>query len=209
MNLKVAAVGFMTSQWVHLINACTGQKYSKRHLASAFIEVAYRIGKSIFGLRYINNHDSNDKLMKLMELLNAAGQGEKKGEHTNRNILVQGILGNLTFGMLSGFDFLSKSNIMVAALKAHKYVDGEFLTFDDLERYRAKLSEKEYQDKLTRWSKESDLYSLFSVKNKELVIEEKYKSAWEKQRNQIMSRVDKYAEDADGMATQLQKALMT
>jgi hypothetical protein len=98
---------------------------------------------------------------------------------------------------------------MVAALKAHKYVDGEFLTFDDLERYRAKLSEKEYQDKLTRWSKESDLYSLFSVKNKELVIEEKYKSAWEKQRNQIMSRIDKYAEDADGMATQLQKALMT
>lgn len=214
MNPKVAAVGFMTSLWTHLINACTGQKYSKRHLTSGFIEVIYRLGKSLFGLRYINNHKTNDKLMLLMERLNIAGQGERKGEHTNRNILVQGILGNLTFGMLSSADFLSKANILVTTLKAHKYVDGEFLTFDDIERLRAKMSEKEYSAKLSRWNDGASLYSIFDGKNGKLVVREdkhkaEWENAWKKQSNFIMSRVEKYAEDADGMTTQLQKALMT
>ena len=210
MNPKVAAVGFMTSMWVHIINGFTGQKYSKRHVASGFIEVIYRIARSLFGLRYINNNNTNDVLMLLMREFNAAQQGEKVGQHTNRNILVQGIIGNLTFGFMSGFDFLSKSNILVSTMKAHKFVDGEFLTFDDIERLRTKLSDEEYSNKLTRWSKGRSLYSIFKGKNYKLNVDnEEYRKAWEKQRTLIFSRVEKYAEDADGMATQLQKALMT
>ena len=210
MSPKIAIVGFLTSMWTHLINACTGQKYGKRNTALGFFEVLYRLVTNYLGIKYINNDQTNDKLMLLMQECNLANRGEKKGEHTNRLSFVQGILGNTVFGFLSTFDFLAKSNILVSTFKAHRMVDGEFMTMDDLARMYYTLPKEEYQRKLDQFKKSKNLYSIFKGRNNSLVIEdENYRRAWEKSKNLVKDRALKYAEDADGIATPLQKALMS
>lgn len=210
LNPKVAAVGYMTSMFVHTINAITGQKYSKKSATEAAIEVIYRLGKNLAGIAYVANPDSNDKMMLLMEELDVANQGENKAKHTNRRRLVRGFFGNLTFGFLSTFDFISKSNIMVSTLKEHRYVDGKFVTRDDIKDMRADIGEEEYKRKMKAYfSSKKNAYNVAFGKNSRLQIESAYETAWRNQRGLFMSRVNKYASDADGIATPLQKALMT
>lgn len=210
LNPKVAAVGFMTSMWTHLINAVTGQKYSKKSAGEAFLEVLYRVGKNLAGIAYVANPNSNDKMMLLMEEFDVSNQGENKAKHTNRRRLIRGFFGNLTFGFLSSFDFIAKSNIMVATLKEHRYVDGQFVTRDDIEDMRVDIGEEEYNRKLKAYlSSKKNAYNVAFGKDNKLQIDKAYEDAWKNQRNLFMSRVNKYAEDADGMATPLQKALMT
>lgn len=210
LNPKVAAVGYMTSMWTHLINAITGQKYSEQNAREASFEVLYRLGKHLSGITYVANPSSNDKMMLLMEEFDTSNQGENKTKHTNRHRLVRGILGNITFGFLSSFDFIAKSNIMVATLKSHRYVDGDFVTKDDIKNMRTDIGEAEYRRKLNVYIKsKKDAYSVVFGKDNKLQIEKAYEKAWMNKRSLFMSRVNKYAEDADGMATPLQKALMT
>lgn len=210
LNPKVAAVGYMTSMWTHLINAITGQKYSEQNAREASFEVLYRLGKHLSGITYVANPSSNDKMMLLMEEFDTSNQGENKTKHTNRRRLVRGILGNITFGFLSSFDFIAKSNIMVATLKSHRYVDGDFVTKDDIKNMRTDIGEAEYRRKLNVYIKsKKDAYSVVFGKDNKLQIEKAYEKAWMNKRSLFMSRVNKYAEDADGMATPLQKALMT
>lgn len=210
LNPKVAAVGYMTSMWTHLINALTGQKYSEKNAREASFEVLYRLGKHLGGLTYVANPSSNDKMMLLMEEFDTSNQGENKTKHINRRRLVRGILGNITFGFLSSFDFIAKSNIMVATLKSHRFVDGDFVTKDDIKNMRTDIGEAEYRRKLNLYRKsKKDAYSVAFGKDDKLQIEKAYEKAWMNKRSLFMSRVNKYAEDADGMATPLQKALMT
>lgn len=210
LNPKVAAVGFMTSMWTHLINAVTGQKYSKKSATSAAFEVILRLGKHLGGITYVANPNSNDKMMLLMEEFDVANQGENKAKHINRRRLVRGIFGNITFGFLSSFDFIAKSNIMVATLKEHRYVDGQFVTRDDIKNMRVDIGEKEYNRKLKAYlSSKKNAYNVAFGKDNRLQIKKEYETAWKNQRSLFMSRVNKYAEDADGMATPIQKALMT
>lgn len=73
LNPKVAAVGFLTSQYQHLINAIVGQRYGKRDAAMAMLDVVERIVvRNLLGARYIGNHLSKDLMMVCAEFFNIA-----------------------------------------------------------------------------------------------------------------------------------------
>ena len=211
MNPKVAAVGYMTSMWTHLINSVTGQKYGKKSAWEAAWEVVYRIGKNLAGMNYVVNPHSDDKMMLLMEDFDISNQGENKAKHTNRVRLLRGVAQHATFAFLSSFDFIAKSNILVATLKEHKFVDGKFVTRADIEDMRVDIGDAEYKRKLNIYKNKNtkDAYQVVHAKEHKLQIDKSCEAAWRNQRSLFMSRVSKYAEDADGMATPLQKALMT
>ena len=90
-------------------------------------------------------------MMVCAEFFNIADQAQKKYEHTNRNRILQSISGNSVFGMLSSLDFLSKSSIMISVLKSYRFVDGEFITKDDVKMDKTAMSDYEYKQKLNKF----------------------------------------------------------
>lgn len=90
-----------------------------------------------------------------MELFNLADQSEKKYRHTNRNVVVNQLIENWAFGMLSTADYLSKGTILDATLAAHRYFEGKFVSKDDIRRlYSDKNSitgGDKYQEALEKW----------------------------------------------------------
>ena len=216
LNPKVAAVGFLTSQYQHLINAIVGQRYGKRDAAMAMLDVVERVVvRNLLGARYVGNHLSKDLMMVCAEFFNISDQAQKKYEHTNRNRILQSISGNSVFGMLSSLDFLSKSSIMISVLKSYRFVDGEFITKDDVKMDKAAMSDYEYKQKLNKFKlfrrhSTPSLWScLYVTKEGKLECKDEYKEAWNKCKYVVKNRIVKFSEDADGMATPMQRAAMS
>lgn len=209
LNPKVALTGFLTAMGTHVLNTITGQHYGHEgHIA--FLEVLRRIGQNFLGARYIGNPLRNDDMMVMAEVFDVAGQMERKYEGTNRNRFVQAIYKNSVFGMLSSVDFIQKCTIMVSILMNHHYVNGKFISREDLRNSRYLYSSKEEFNKaMNEWKKGPNLYSLLKAKNHRLTIDNKYKSAFDESFDVIKDRVQKTSEYADGMATDLQRAAIT
>lgn len=209
LNPKVAVVGFFTSQLVHMTNALCGQRYRTKSLWQSVLDVAHRILKYVFfAPKTVNNPLSTDKLMVTMETFNIADQQSQKVHHTNRNRIIQWIFRNSTFGFLGGLDYASKGNIVETTLREHHLVNGQFVTRYDIERHRYRLGEAEFKKQMKAYKNGKSLWSVIHTENEKFEIEDEYKEAWEKSRHKVISRLQKYPEDADGMATKLQRTLM-
>ena len=210
MNPKVALTGLLTSLGVHMLNIVSGQNYGHEGLV-AFKEVLQNVGiKNLCGAKYLGNPLSKDAMMLMTEHYGIAGQAERKWEGTNRNRFIQVAYKNSIFGMLSIADFLSKTIIMTSILMNHHYVDGKFVSKDDIRNSRHLYNSKEeFNAAMNEWRKGPSLYSLLKEKNGRLHIDENYRNAFEQTDDVIKNRVQKTAEYADGMATDLQRAAIT
>lgn len=209
MNPKVALTGFLTALGTHLINIVTGQDYGHEGVV-AFGEVIRRLFQNLGGTRYIANPLSNDDMMLMTEHYDIANQAQKKWLHTNQNRLVRAAYDNSIFGFLSTTDFIMKSIIMVSILMNHHYVNGTFVSREDIRNSRHLYqSKEEFKKALNEWRKGPSLYSLLKGKNEKLTIDEKYKQAFLQTDDIIKERVQTTCEYADGMATDLQRAVIS
>lgn len=212
LNPKVAIVGMLTTGWTHVINAITGQKYNKMQATKAGFITIYHIGKNLFGLNLINDNLTNDKQMLIMEMCNVSNQFSKKYKNTHRNRIAEALNRNWIFGMMSTCDYIMKSQITTSVMLSYHYVNGEFVTKDDIRMnlYKYGGSYKQNKKRLfEEWEKGPSLYSVLSSQNHRLVCQDQYKDAFEKVRHVVINRAQKYCEHADGMATEEQKALIS
>lgn len=206
VNITVAAIGLLSAFIAHIVNAIVGYKYSTTDATKAAGEVTWRLIKNYLGANYVSNTYSNDKLMLTCEFFNVSDQNDKKTNNVNRNRVVNVFTDNLVFGMLSGSDFLVKSNITVSTLLSYKYYNGNFITKQDLDINMRNASKEERKKAFKEWSKGVSAYSILSAKNHTLLVDEQYKDAFYRAENVMRSRIIKYAESADGMQTATQKA---
>lgn len=209
MSPAVALTGFFTAQYAHLINAIVGDRgYSMNEWTQATGEVIGHYIKNYGGVQYASNQLSNDKVMLLAEYFDVANQLKRKFKNANRSRIIR-FFDNWCFGGLTTVDFASKSTIMVTILMAHRYMDGKFVSREDvLNRLEASSKEGE-KALLEKWNQGKTLYSIFKVNNGELEIDPEYKKAFEAVKNVVYNRINKTAESADGMATETQKAAIT
>ena len=208
-NFIVAATGFLSALFSHTVQVITGQHYSGKEGVKAARLVAYHIFKNMLGANYIANRLSNDKLMLITEYFNVADQGERKLNHSNRNRFINGIADNIHFGMLSGFDFLIKSQITVSTLLSFHYYNGEFCSFEDMIINTKDMSSNERKQAFKEWRKSINTYDILSAHDNSLEIDKEYLDAYNNVENVIHNRIIKYAESADGVMTETQKAQIT
>lgn len=208
-NIAVAVTGFLTATYSHIINAMVGQRYDGEDLSRAGIEVFEHLLRNGIGLNYIGDKMSNDKLMVLAEYFNISDQGKRKYKNTNRLRAVNALEENWCFGMLTGLDFIIKSNIMVSTLMSFKLLDGHFTTEEDIKLTNQHISKEDYDKLIDRWKNSKSVYEILSVKDGNLEIDPEYKDQFSEIEHVLHSRILKYAEAADGMATETQKAAIT
>jgi hypothetical protein len=84
------------------------------------------------GAKYIEDHNSKDLLMLIMEHFNVASQLERKMKDSNRNKFINAITHNWAFGGLTMFDFCAKAPIAISTIMSYRYYNGEFTTKDDV-----------------------------------------------------------------------------
>lgn len=159
--------------------------------------------------------------MLLMEMMDMSSQSDRKTEHANRNRVLQMLYKNSTFGLLSAADIMSKSTIMVATLLSYRLVNGQFMTKHMIEESRADLGEEKYKELMKEFKKSKvNAYNIFEGDSKiwkgdvnsndtKLHVKEEYREAWEQIKHVAANKAIKNAEQADGMATRMQKAMMT
>lgn len=206
LNPAVAVTGFTTSTFAHMVNAITGQKYG---IQEAFLAAKELVSRSLGVVFSVGDKTSNNKIVALMEAFNVADRGKRKYKHSNRNRAVNIVNDNHTFGMLTFFDFIVKSQVMISTLMSFRLYNGEFVTKEDLMLNNYKLSSQDKKSIKGEWKKGVCLYSIFDVKNGQLVVKPEYEEAFEKIKHVVSSRINGYAEHADGMATETQKASIT
>nr|DAU12145.1 MAG TPA: hypothetical protein [Caudoviricetes sp.] len=115
---------------------------------AAFREVTLRVLKNGGGLGYIESRNSNDKLQLLLERLDMMEMFEKKYRLSNRSKLINAINENKTFGFLTAQDYYSKAQIAVATVMSFRYVDGQFMSQEDIHNRRFRLGEEKYKQLL-------------------------------------------------------------
>lgn len=232
MNPKVALTGFLTTMGTHILETITGQHYGREGYV-AFVEAIRRLFQSVFGARYLGNPLSNDDMIVMAEHYKIASQAERKFEGTNRNRFINAAYKHSVFGFLSTVDFWSKNIIMTSILMNHHYIDGKFLSREDMRNQRYLYnSKKEFNEAMKEWRRGPNLYSLLKAKGHRLTVDDKsnqsiidkYNSnlkssrkitlqdlnnAFQATDEVIKDRVLKTAEYADGMATPLQKAAVS
>ena len=219
-NPKVGVVGLLTSSFAHIINSITGEKYDSWHSLKAAGVVHYHIAKNLFGLNYVGNQITGDKLLLLNRKYNLVQSLDKSYSHTNRNKnlfgrIVQGIYEHSIYGIMSSLDFLIKSQIACSVLFSYRYLDGQFMTKNDIKNDRwlhgrTKEEQKAWMnEKLREWKKGVTLYDAFKVDGDKLIMDDEYKEAYDKIDFVVKSRIEKFSEAADGMATMEQKAAIT
>lgn len=221
MNPKVAVVGFLTTTFTHIINGLVGYKYSSGDMFKAGLITLNEFGTNLFGANFIGNRLTKNKLMLLMEMMDMSSQSDRKTEHANRNRVLQMLYKNSTFGLLSAADIMSKSTIMVATLLSYRLVNGQFMTKHMIEESRADLGEEKYKELMKEFKKsKTNAYNIFEGDSKiwkgnvnsndtKLHVKEEYREAWEQIKHVAANKAIKNAEQADGMATRMQKAMMT
>ena len=208
-NIAVAGTGFLTASYTHMIQALTGQHYTLKDAINGGNTVLWHLLQNIGGAKYVGDKLSQDKLMIVMEYFNIADQGKRKYEHVNRSRLVNAVNDNWCFGMLTGLDFVIKSNIATSTLYSFRYYKGEFTTKEDLLANMAGKSTQEVESALAEWEEGVNLWSVIEPQQGQFNVQEKYKEAFEKVEHVVQSRIEKYSESADGMATETQKAAIT
>ena len=221
MNPKVALVGFFTTMFTHTINGLVGYKYGTRDMFNAGLITINEFGSNFGGLKFMGDRLTKNKLMLLLEMLDMSDQSGRKAEHSNRNRWLQALYKNSTFGIMSACDIYSKATIAVATLLSYRYVDGKFMTKHMIEEMRYTVGEEEYKRLMKEFKKSKvNAYNIFEGDSKawkasinsndtKLKVKDEYKAAWEKIKFTAANKALKNAEQADGMATRLQKAMMT
>lgn len=209
MNIAVAATGFFTASYAHIINSIVGVKYGVKESHQAGVEVMWHMLENGMGAKYIGDKTTKDKVMLLAELYNLSSQGTRKYEHSNRNRTVNVLWDNWCFGMLTSQDFIIKSQIMVSTLMSFRYYNGHFITREDLLNNMYNATPEEYTKELAKWEDADSVYSAMYVDGYHIEIEDKYKNAYKEVENVLHNRIQKYSESADGMATETQKAAIT
>jgi hypothetical protein len=171
------------------------------------------VGKLLLhpGKHIVGESLSDEALIVQAEYFGIANQRERKFSGTHRPVFLNNIYRNSTYGFLSTVDFMSKSCIMKSVLRNYKYVDGKFISKDDIKMARFNLGKQGYKDMIKKYNDSSSvtLNSVLKVKDKKLYVEPKYQQAWDECKNIVRNRIQKYAEAADGMPTQLQRAAIT
>lgn len=209
MSPAVALTGFFTAQYAHLINALVGDRgYGMNEWTQATGEVIHHYIMNYGGIGYASNNKSTDKIMLLAEEFDVANQLKRKFKNVNRSRIIR-FLDNWCFGGLTTVDFASKTTIMTTILMSHRFMDGRFVTREDVLNMLAASSKEGRKSLLERWQQGKTLYSVFNVVDGQLHIDEEYKSAYDASKNMIYHRINKTAESADGMATETQKAAIT
>lgn len=209
MSPAVALTGFFTAQYAHLINAITGDRgYGMSEWTQATGEVINHYIRTYGGVGMASNQMSDDKLVLLAEHFNVANQLTRKFKNSNRSRFVR-FLDNWCFGGLTVVDFASKSTIMTTVLMSHRFFRGKFVSKEDILNMLEASNEEGKTRLLNEWKQGKVLYSIFSVKDGHLQIDEEYKKAYDVSKNMVYHRINKTAESADGMATETQKAAIT
>ena len=209
MSPAVALTGFFTAQYAHLINAIVGDRgYGMNEWSQATTEVIGHYIRTYGGVQMASNQLSNDKTMLLAEHFNVANQLTRKFKNSNRNRFIR-FLDNWCFGGLTAVDFATKSTIMTTILMSHRYFRGKFLSKEDILNMLESSTEEGKQKLLEEWKRGKVLYSIFEAKNGKLEIDKNYIEAYNAVKNMIYYRINKTAENADGMATETQKAAIT
>lgn len=207
-NEAVAGTGFTTAVWAHIVNSIVGQKYSMSDACAATRYVLEHLVKNGMGAMYIENHNSKDMLMLIMEHFNVADQLSKRMKDTNRNSFINAINHNWAFGALSTFDFLAKAPIAISTIMSYRYYNGEFTTKDDIMMNNV-LNPENAKKQIAEWKKGKNLLSIMKEKDGKLVVDKDYEKQYKDIEEVLHSRIIKYAENADGMATESQKAAIT
>lgn len=210
MNPKVAFVGFLTTSFTHLLNGLVGYKYGKKEMWRANNIVLKEFGRSLFtGGTLLGQRLTKNRVMLILEMMDMSNQLDRKTEHSNRNRWLQVIYKNSTYGLMSAADIASKATIAVSTMLSYRLVDGEFTTRHMIEESKEQLGDR-YQEMLKKFdSSKITCYDIFIDGDEKLQIDEKYQAAWDKVKHTVINKSIKNAEQADGMATRLQKAMMT
>ena len=210
LNPKVAVVGFLTTMYNHLVFSLTGQRYSAKECMQTMLDVASRfVFKHLFGARTIANPYTKDKMLVVMKDFGLANQWENTTQHTNRIRAIQATYKQSIYGLMSACDVMSKQHIAQSALRAHHFVNGEFLTKYDIQINRFKNGEDWYNDAMKQYKKGVSLWDVIDTSTGAIKMkDDKYKAAWEKSKFKVKNRCVKYSEEADGMATKLQRTLL-
>lgn len=205
----VALTGFFTSSYAHLINSFVGNKaYGFREAWSAAWIVLWSGIKR--GFNFVTaNKEYRDKVLELMRYFNIVDQQKKKYKKSHQNKILRWISNNYIFGMLSQLDYIIKANIAVSLCLSHRLVDGKFVAKEDIRNRARNLSDKELAAQLKKWNEGESVWSILKITNGELSPDEKYKEAFADVENLLYNRIIKCAENADGVATETQKAAIS
>lgn len=216
LNPIVALTGMITTSHAHLMNALVGKKYGIKEMAQSFWIVSQSLIQSALGWRILGN---NSKLLQqnLMEFFNITDQGNKKFLDTRLNRLAGVLKRNFIYGFMTMSDYLIKSQILDSVLLSFRYLDGEFVTKDQLVYKYYKNGTfgggEEYKSKIKEWENGMTLYNLMAKSHnkngKMFSIPEEYKKAFDKVYYVAISRAQKYAALADGTVTPAQRSVIT
>lgn len=213
---KVALVGFISTISEFGLQALTKQYYNPADAWFGIQEMALNLLKTGGGINNIANKNSKDPLIVKMSYFNVAGMGDKMSKHTNRNRLVNAIVDNSIFGFLSTVDFLAKGTMMASITHGYRFVDGEFITKDEIQSKYYYLPKEERAKKIDKHSTAISLYDVMKVRTEIgekdglehtiIDIDKQYKDAFNDVIEKVRSVVEKLTEQADGMQTELQKS---
>lgn len=214
LNPKVSIVGLLSTWQSHFINAIIGKRYDVKDGTYAAIELIFQFVKSMFGHRLIGNR-SPMLQQNLNEYYNLTNQSIDKFRNTNRNKYVNALMHNWVYGMMTTSDWIIKSQILDSVLLSFRFVDGEFITKDQLvyKYYKRDTFNggEEYRRKKKEYDKAISLYAILkkshNTNSSEMfVIPKEYKKAADAVRNTVISRAQKFSAQADQTMTPAQKS---
>lgn len=217
LNPKVSVVGLLSTWQSHFINAIVGKRYGIKDGTYAAIELILQFAKSMFGHRLIGNR-SHMLQQNLNEYYNLTNQSIDKFRNTNRNKYVNALMHNWVYGTMTTADWIIKSQILDSVLLSFRYVDGEFVTKDQLvyKYYKRDTFNggEEYRNKKKEYDKAISLYAVLKQSHNTnsaemFTIPKEYKRAADAVRNTVMSRAQKFSAQADGTMTPAQKSWMS
>lgn len=210
LNPAVAITGFFSSAFAHLINSIVGdQNYEIGDLTNSVAITVGNLIKTGFGVREMANTKTDNKTTAFMEFFNLINQFEKKYKKSHQNRFARFVSDNYTFGMLSGTDFIIKSNIMTAMLLSHHLLNGEFVSKEDIFPRLQKLPKEDADRLLKEWENGVSVWKAVDVVDGIITPKEQYQEAFERSIDVIHERILYVAEKADGVATETQKAEIT
>ena len=214
LNPKVSIVGLVSTWQSHFINAIVGKRYDVKDGTYAAIELIFQFIKSMFGHRLIGNRSSMLQ-QNLNEYYNLTNQSIDKFRNTNRNKYVNALMHNWVYGMMTTSDWIIKSQILDSVLLSFRFVDGEFITKDQLvyKYYKRDTFNggEEYRRKKKEYDKAISLYAILKKSHNTnsaemFVIPKEYKKAADAVRNTVISRAQKFSAQADQTMTPAQKS---
>lgn len=213
MNMAVAATGWATSSLASLYQMLAGKRYNVKIGVKANLEQILQFVKSVPNAFNIADSVSKNKLQVIAEELGISNQDRKKYEHSNRNRTIKALVSNWCFGFLTTGDYIVKTHIMLCECMSYRYFRGKFVTEEDLRNDFYDLSKEAFNKIKKEWNDGKCLYDCMDTKTGKVEIinenEIDYKSAYDKIFHKLRSRANKHAEDADGMATESQKAAIS